>query len=447
MHVHNDKTGGILGEDVHAVDLRHRMPERHVLAPRWSRLRDLRICRPFGARRAKQGAVERFGLVHFGGKTGLPAAHGVGHCGIRRASGGDRLHPRNGGGRVHLVWRAPDVFANRARDELVHGMGIAKPHFRLARMDVDIHQVWRQFHEQHHRGMAIAMQHVGIRRPHGMRHQLVAHEAAVDEHELLVTRRAGVTWKRCPAANGELRRFRCDLDSGPGKGLAEQGPCARQAILRFHVKDAPSVVDERERHVGRGQRNAMHDILAMPEFGGFGLEEFPPRRCVEEQFFRCDDGPFGECRRFGGADHCARHLNATGVGFVPAARQQGQARNRGKASQRFPPKAERHYASKVFGLRNLAGRMARDRQGQFRKRDAGAVVSHFEALDAAGGEFDLDACRAGIKAVFQELLQCGGRAFDHFARRDLVDQQIRQSLDGRQAGAFHFGNHAKVRKT
>ena len=63
--------------------------------------------------------------------------------------------------------------------------------------------------------------------------------------------------------------------------------------------------------------------------------------------------------------------------------------------------------------------------------NAGAVIAHPDQPNAALLHLDGDAGRAGIQAVFQQLLDYGGRTFDHLAGGDLTDQLRRQPLDAR----------------
>jgi hypothetical protein len=88
---------------------------------------------------------------------------------------------------------------------------------------------------------------------------------------------------------------------------------------------------------------------------------------------------------------------------------------------------------------NLARGVARKRERQVVLGEARAVVVHLHALDAALIERHLDFRRAGIERVLEQLLQDGCGPLDHFARRDLADQQFGQDADPVHAGA-HAGS-------
>ena len=73
----------------------------------------------------------------------------------------------------------------------MHRTRIAKAHFGLGRMHVDIDRARIDFQVQHIAGLTIAMHQIAIALSHGMTEQLVAHEAAIDKKELPVTSALG----------------------------------------------------------------------------------------------------------------------------------------------------------------------------------------------------------------------------------------------------------------
>ncbi len=90
-----------------------------------------------------------------------------------------------------------------------------------------------------------------------------------------------------------------------------------------------------------------------------------------------------------------------------------------------PRKPERGDGGEVIESGDLAGGVAADRERQLLGGDAAAVVAHAHEADAAALDVDLDAVRAGIEAVLDQLLDDGGRPLDHFAGGDLVDELVR----------------------
>jgi hypothetical protein len=76
-----------------------------------------------------------------------------------------------------------------------------------------------------------------------------------------------------------------------------------------------------------------------------------------------------------------------------------------------------------------------DRQRQVGSVDAVAVVADPDQAHAAFLEVDVDAARAGIERVLDQLLDHGRRPLDDIAGRDLVDEGVGKLADG------HGGRH------
>ncbi len=74
--------------------------------------------------------------------------------------------------------------------------------------------------------------------------------------------------------------------------------------------------------------------------------------------------------------------------------------------------------------------MAFDRKRELFRGHAAAVVGDRDQAAAAIAQGHVDAPRAGVDRVLDQLLDRRGRAFDHLARGDPVDQRRRQAADG-----------------
>ena len=61
--------------------------------------------------------------------------------------------------------------------------------------------------------------------------------------------------------------------------------------------------------------------------------------------------------------------------------------------------------------------------------DAKAIVAHPYASDARLFHVDANGLRAGVQAVFQQLLDDGGRALDNLAGRDLIGDELAQGAN------------------
>ncbi len=185
-----------------------------------------------------------------------------------------------------------------------------------------------------------------------------------------------------------------------------------------------------EGHVETRQRHALDDFLQMIEFGFLGFQKLAPGGRVEEQVAYFNGGAY----RMRGRLHAWRHVTTFGFDLpcligVAGARGQGQACHGADRSQRFAAKPQAHDPLEVFQVANLAGRVACQRQRQIVRRDAAAIVTHFQQFDAGLLDVDIDAPRAGIEAVFQQLLDHRSRTLDNFARRNLVGQTRTEQFD------------------
>ena len=95
--------------------------------------------------------------------------------------------------------------------------------------------------------------------------------------------------------------------------------------------------------------------------------------------------------------------------------------------------------------------MALDRKREVGPRHAGAVVGDADQAPAAAVGRDLDAGRAGVERVLDQLLDHARRALDHLARGDAVDQGLGELADGHgfcgliRNGEFYRRNAAAAR--
>src|SRR5262249_26473112 len=157
------------------------------------------------------------------------------------------------------------------------------------------------------------------------------------------------------------------------------------------------------------------------ELRALGAHEFAPRGRIEEEIAHLDRRANRMRHRLGlRAAQRAIARDAPAVVVRGSSRGQGQARHRQEAPQRPAPNAERGDALETGEGSDLAGRVALERDRELVARDAAAVVAHLDPREAALLRLDLDAARAGIEAVLDQLLGDGSRALDDFAGRDLV---------------------------
>ena len=201
MHVNQHHALGIFGEDVDALELRQRIPQRrHVILTR-------RQCRgtALGQRR-EELAISTLSFGGIAGRswplrliTGPCAAPGrritlgpLKHAGRQThfvlpgelASGqsGNLRHRRDAGRCRELIFRPhiPQRTMQRAVKEVMHHAAVAEAHFMLGRMHVDVHHRRVDIEEQHKRRVPAIEQHIAIGLAYRMGHQLVANHAPVD---------------------------------------------------------------------------------------------------------------------------------------------------------------------------------------------------------------------------------------------------------------------------
>jgi hypothetical protein len=93
-------------------------------------------------------------------------------------------------------------------------------------------------------------------------------------------------------------------------------------------------------------------------------------------------------------------------------------------------------------LRELARRVAHEREREVLAGEAAAVVGHADRRETTVLELDAQARRARVERVLDELLDDGERPFDDLARGDLRDHLGRQHADPSAAlrpGLRHLG--------
>ena len=97
-------------------------------------------------------------------------------------------------------------------------------------------------------------------------------------------------------------------------------------------------------------------------------------------------------------------------------------RDRRNAGQRFAAESERADGREIVRPADLARRVTLERQARILRAHAVAVVFDPDETLAAQLDVHLDAPRAGIDRVFDELFDDRGRPLDHLAGRNLVGE-------------------------
>ena len=205
------------------------------------------------------------------------------------------------------------------------------------------------------------------------------------------------------------------------------------------VNETP-VVLQNERDIRIRERHAHDRLLNVPELRLRTLEELPARRHVKEDIAdfdrRSDRAPFRE--NLAARAPVAAYFRALAALRRPA--YERQVADLGDRRERLAAKAERMNPKEVVRLAQFARRVRRERQNELVGRYAAPVVDYLNRLDSALLDFDLDARRARVDRILDELLNDVGGPFDHFARRDLINHAFREfPNDRRHSGLLEWG--------
>src|SRR5207253_7030304 len=93
-------------------------------------------------------------------------------------------------------------------------------------------------------------------------------------------------------------------------------------------------------------------------------------------------------------------------------------------------KPQSRHRLEILERTDLARRVPREGHREFIGGDTAAVVAHPNEAGATALHVDLDAPRAGIQTVLDELLDDGGGPLDHLAGGDLIDELAGKNADG-----------------
>ncbi|MNV51748.1 hypothetical protein D3C71_1438060 [compost metagenome] len=190
-----------------------------------------------------------------------------------------------------------------------------------------------------------------------------------------------------------------------------------------------AVVRHAQLHVRARQGERAQPLFDMAQLGAFGAQELAPRRHVVEQLAHFHGGARRMRTRHHVAELAALDLQRRTMRVAGPPRGQGETADRGDRRQRLAAETERGHRLEVVQAGDLAGGMARDRQRQFFRGNAAAVVTDPDQAHPALFQVDVHAGGTGVQRVLDQFLDHRGRAFDHFAGGDLVDQDLGQLAD------------------
>ncbi len=349
----------------------------------------------------------------------------------------------------------PPVVAARwpvARERLLQGAdqqaadqaGIAEAHLGLGGVHVDVDLARIEGDEQRDDRMAVARQVIRIGGAHHADEEPVAHRPAVDEQILPERVGAGERRQAGEAVDGDALAARAlrsravtsgaQLDRVGAEVGAQDVAEPRQPPGRSGQRRRPGhrralLAGEREGDVGPAHGEAPHHLADRLGLAPVALEEFEPRRRGVEQVAHLDAGAFAERRGLDLGLVAAVDGDRPGMRLAGVAGGDGEPRHRADRGQRLAAEAERADIEEVVAGQ-LRGGVALDREREVGAGHAGAVVGDADQPPPAAVGHHLDAGRAGVERVLDELLDHARRALDHLAGGDAVDDAFGELADG-----------------
>ena len=324
----------------------------------------------------------------------------------------------------------------------MHSPAVAEPDLVLGGVHIDVDLGRVELQVEHKCGVAAVVEHVAVGLLHGVGHQPVADDPAVDKKVLQVRLAAGKGRQAHPAPQPQARQVSFDIQCLLHKRrAAHRGNPAlalRLAVTGLEIVQHPAVVAQAEGDIEARQGEALYHLLQVIELGFLGAQELAPGRRVEKQVAHFHRGATGVGRRLQLHLHLAA-LAGGGAALAAVFRGvagQGQAGHGADTGQGLPAKAQAAHLLQVFQRGDLAGGVTRQRQGQVIRRNATAVVPDANQFDAAGLHVDIHPGGARIEAVFQHLLDHGGGALDHFTGGNLVRQPGTEKVNTGHSGLY-----------
>ena len=347
--------------------------------------------------------------------------------------------------------RLGEPLLQRPDDEAAHEAGVAKAHFRLGGMDVDVDLARVAFDEQRQDRVPVGRQEIHVGRPHRAGEILVAHGPAVDEDELRERVRPAEGRHADPSLEPHALARRLDAQRVLGEVASQRLPQALRPA-RFAgaagrpVEGSADIARKGEARRGMAERQALDDVGDRLRFAPVGFEELEPRRRRSEQVARLDpraDSPGA------GLDRALRPV----LDDEPQARRSAlrpgadlQPGDGGDRGQRLAAEAEGGDRSQV-AVGDFRGRMPLDREREVGFVHAAPVVGHADEAPAARLDRDLDRPRAGVESVLDQFLGGRGRPLDHLAGGDAIDEQGIEAANshGRSRRSYRTASRAGPR--
>ena len=232
---------------------------------------------------------------------------------------------------------------------------------------------------------------------------------ALDDHAPLAAVYPAHGAQHFAAVDAEYRRFQLAVTGGVIQGLA--------------------LIDVSEGHIRPGKNQAHHQVRHHGSLGCRLFQEFQSDRRVEKQIAHHKG-----CAFRAGSFLNGKHLSALvaclqAADVAAGAGSAGNPADRRDGGQCLAPEAQGGYGLQILRAGNLAGGMALEGHADIAGGNAAAVIRHAEIADSPIADFHRHSAGARVKAVFHQLLDGRGRAFNHLARGNFADNLVIQQLN------------------
>ena len=324
--------------------------------------------------------------------------------------------------------RLGEPLLQRPDDEAAHEACIAKAHFRLGGMDVDVDLGGSHSTNSASGRVPVGGQEIDIGRPHRAGENLVAHGAAVDEHILRQRVRPAEGRQADPPVEPHALARRLDARANsrriprraPGGGVPP-GPLRRRRRPASR-RQAPISVEKAKRASGwpsarRLTTSATACASLRSDFRNLSRAGVAANRSRASTRV-----PIPAAQGSTGLFAPSSTTSRKPVG-APSVRVRISSREteaiEGKASPRKPKVAIAvRSPSGIFEVACRSTESARSASSMPRP----SSVTRIEA-PAARLDRDVDRARAGVERVLDQFLDGRGRPLDHFAGGDAIDEQ------------------------
>ena len=189
------------------------------------------------------------------------------------------------------------------------------------------------------------------------------------------------------------------------------------------------VAEKRELHFGMRQRRLCNGVRHVIPLGNVFFQKFHASRRIVKQIPHDDSrSDRTACAlHFGGCP--ARNGESRPLLFFWSPCQNGKSGYRRNGRKRLPPETERKDRRKVVPRADFTGRVADERSGNVRARNAAAVIGHADIFHTAVFYFNGDMIRPGVYCVFHKLLHNGERTFHDLSGSDQLGHFLGQNSD------------------